>query len=142
MRGALMAEEARALLRRLHPGAPTLEQQPPPPPHPAAPVPPTSLEILVVNISAAGTTGRLEVPQQLVNALPVLADGRCQRSKTHSSMTVPASPYRLAIIYALSVLAIGQRQHVWSHHVIPVPAPPHGLADVPPLTLTEMGGYS
>lgn len=65
MRGALMTEEARALLHRLHPGAPTLEQQPPPPPHPAAPMPPTSLEILVVNISAAGDIRCSEILQQL-----------------------------------------------------------------------------
>ena len=49
LRGALMVDDTRAVVRRLRPGG-----EPPPPPHLAAHVPPTSLKILVVNIGAAG----------------------------------------------------------------------------------------
>lgn len=54
LRGAMMSDDARDMLRRMHLGTGAFVEAPPPPPHPAAPVPPTSLEILVVNIGAAG----------------------------------------------------------------------------------------
>mmetsp|Transcript_19365 Transcript_19365/g.58527 ORF Transcript_19365/g.58527 Transcript_19365/m.58527 type:complete len:382 (-) Transcript_19365:686-1831(-) len=59
LRGAMMSDDARAMLRRMHLGTGAFEEAPPPPPHPAAPVPPTSLEILVVNIGAAGIAASL-----------------------------------------------------------------------------------